>query len=588
MVLGNLAYSQSTTFDTIHLVTDTAVMASSVFSIDLDGDDDFDILTGSMGYPGVAWHKNTGGEISNIQNIITNIVDTVSHVFAIDLDGDEDPDILATSPNYPGYNVFWFENTGGGNFGSEQLISGSLPGALTVFAADLDGDEDNDIISASNDNGTAGWFANDGSGNFGEFQVISDSAYDASSVYAADLDNNGHIDIVLGYGNKVSWFRNNGSAGFADERLLTEEAFDVRSVSVADLNNDTKPDVLSASFGDSKIAWYYNLGYSNFYEEQQIISVLAIGATDLHAADFDGDGDLDVTSSSSMDGRIIWYQNVLDIGDDNEFNRYVLTSTTYGASSVYAADVDIDGDQDIIAASANDDKIRWLQNDFDFVFNWHYEYCEGDTVLVINGEEVFQTDTIYEDTLLSVFGRDSINIHYVLFNENPEPYEIEGSTTVTAGDTVIYRVNTSPNVLFMWDIENGEQVSYGVSDTLAVWWHSSETGMGKITSLGYYPNPDPEKICFITEELDVIINPAGINDHPMDEVYVYPNPANTKLYVNNFKREYTIKIYNSSGVEVLQVSEENIDISALKSGLYFVQIIDKKADLVKVSKLIIN
>lgn len=586
-ILSQVAFSQSTTFDTIYLVSDTTIQASSTFSIDIDGDDDFDIITGSMEGPGVTWHENVGGEISTEQNIVSDIVDTVAHVFAIDMDGDEDIDIVAASPTFPGYNVFWYKNTGGGNFGSELLISSELPGAWSVYAADLNDDESMDVISASEVNATIGWFANDGAGNFGSFQVVSDTAFGASSVFAEDLDNNGHMDIIAGYGNRVSWFRNNGSGGFNEERLLTEEAYDVRSVSVGDMNGDDNIDVLSASFGDSKIAWYQNLGYSNFYEEQRIISVLAIGATDLFAADFDGDNDLDVVSSSAMDSRIIWYQNVLDQEDDLEFKRYPLTNSTSGASSVYAADIDIDGDQDIIAASADDNKIRWMKNDFDFVFNWYYEFCEGDTILVINGEEIISTDTV-SDTLQSIHGRDSVNIYYVLFNPKPLPFEIEGPTEVNTGDTIVYRVNTSPNVLFMWDIENGEQVSYGISDTIAVWWKSSETGMGKITSLGYYFNPNPENICFITEELDVVINPAGLSEHRIDEVSVYPNPANTMLYINNFKQDYSIHIYNSSGVELMQVSEKNIDISALKSGLHFVQIIDEKSELVKVSKLIIN
>ncbi len=589
-LISQVAFSQSTTFDTIHIVSTATDSASSVFSIDLDGDLDFDILTGSMSGPGIAWHENLGGSISGTPNIISTTVDSVAYVMAVDLDGDEVPDVLAASPVLSGFNIFWHKNLGNGNFVVEQMVSSDSPHTYNVFAIDLDGDNDNDIISAESDQLIA-WYENDGSGNFGARIVISDTAYGASCVHAADLDNDDDYDVIAGYGNTVSWFKNDGDGTFSMERLLTVEEYyasNVQTVTVGDMNNDNKIDVLSASWGDSKIAWYENYGYTNFNEEQKIISVLAIGASDLHPADFDGDGDLDVVSSSAMDGRIIWYQNVLGESDDDDFIRYVLTATSPGASSVHAADIDIDGDNDIISASSDNDKVQWLQNDFDFVFNWHYEYCEGDTVLVINGEEVMQTDTIYEDTLMSVFGRDSINIHYVLFNENPEPYLIEGPTTVTAGDTIVYRVNTSPNVFFLWDIVNGERVSYGISDTIAIKWLSTETGMGKITSLGYYLNPDPEKICYIEEILEVIINPAGLTEHAFDEVYVYPNPANSMLYINNYRKEYSVIIFNSSGLALIRTNQENIDISALNPGLYFVQIIDKKADLIKVSKVIIN
>ncbi|NEQ77123.1 MAG: hypothetical protein F6K23_31400 [Okeania sp. SIO2C9] len=55
-------------------------------------------------------------------------------------------------------------------------------------------------------------------------------------------------------------------------------------------------DILSASFGDDKIALYLNDGSNNFTE--QTISTNANGATSVFAADVDGDGDVDVLSAS--------------------------------------------------------------------------------------------------------------------------------------------------------------------------------------------------------------------------------------------------------------------------------------------------
>jgi hypothetical protein len=55
-------------------------------------------------------------------------------------------------------------------------------------------------------------------------------------------------------------------------------------------------DVLSASFSDNKIAWYENNGSQSF--TPHTISTAAFGATSVFAADLDGDGDLDVLSAS--------------------------------------------------------------------------------------------------------------------------------------------------------------------------------------------------------------------------------------------------------------------------------------------------
>ena len=55
-------------------------------------------------------------------------------------------------------------------------------------------------------------------------------------------------------------------------------------------------DVLyTAEFWD-KVAWYKNDGNENFTD--QVISISADGAQHVYAADVDGDGDMDVLSAS--------------------------------------------------------------------------------------------------------------------------------------------------------------------------------------------------------------------------------------------------------------------------------------------------
>ncbi len=67
--------------------------------------------------------------------------------------------------------------------------------------------------------------------------------------------------------------------------------------------------MLSASYIDDKIAWYENDGTGQF-SSQQVISIEADGARSVYAADLDGDGDLDVlTTEERTIDAVLWYEN---------------------------------------------------------------------------------------------------------------------------------------------------------------------------------------------------------------------------------------------------------------------------------------
>ena len=69
----------------------------------------------------------------------------------------------------------------------------------------------------------------------------------------------------------------------------------------------------------------------------------------MYAADLDGDGDMDVLSAS-WNGEIAWYENT----DGTGLLVRSGSSPTQadGAKSVYAADLDGDGDMDVLSASS--------------------------------------------------------------------------------------------------------------------------------------------------------------------------------------------------------------------------------------------
>jgi len=142
------------------------------------------------------------------------------------------------------------------------VVTTSADGAASVYAADLDGDGDLDVLSASVIDGKIAWYKNDGNGDFGPQRVITTSADGAWSVYAADLDGDGDQDVLSASRNDdiIAWYENDGNGGFGPQRVITTSARGTESVYAADLDGDGDQDVLSASFSVDKIAWYENEG----------------------------------------------------------------------------------------------------------------------------------------------------------------------------------------------------------------------------------------------------------------------------------------------------------------------------------------
>jgi hypothetical protein len=357
---------------TEHVISTGARHADDIKAADLDDDGDLDVVSASSvpGFPAtddkLAWYENDGAEpIPDFdEHRIYRSADGAISSFAADLDGDGDVDVATAGRSN---KIAWYESNGAVPTPAfdERVISVDALGAIAIFGADLNADGNIDLLSASQDDDKIAWYENDPAADprFLE-SVVSTNAIEAQDVFAIDVDGDGDKDILSASSgdNKIAWYENLDGAGSFEERFpITTEALGARSVHAGDLDGDGDTDVLSASFANDKIAWYENLDGDGSFEERLPISSEAIGATSVFAVDMDGDGDVDVLSASAGNATGSWFED--DGATPPAFSEQLISVGFIGLSSAIATDLDADGDQDVIVTAVGDDAIAWFEND---------------------------------------------------------------------------------------------------------------------------------------------------------------------------------------------------------------------------------
>ncbi len=351
--------------------------AKSVHLADMEGDGDLDILYASEGGNEIGWYVNNGAPTPQFTHIV--LYQDANHakvVTAADMDHNGSPDILwagaGDSANGMPGRVGWLRSNGAAapQFAS-AIIQADAPGAHDVSTADLDGDGDPDILTAARDSGQVVWFRNrtiHRSALYPPEDVRVIGVYKSSRhVAAGDLDGDGDPDVVSVAQDELTWFESNGGAPpvFSPHPIPTNQ-YQGRWVEIADMDSDGDNDILVASNKSGRILWYENNGASPPTFTERVMSTAAEGPRDVHAADLDGDGHMDAYAASDSDDRILWMEN------NGAYPAEFISRTIDAGSStdpvlgyprsVYAADMDGDGDLDVVAASQGTDKVLLYEN----------------------------------------------------------------------------------------------------------------------------------------------------------------------------------------------------------------------------------
>ncbi|HEX03872.1 MAG TPA: T9SS type A sorting domain-containing protein, partial [Bacteroidetes bacterium] len=287
----------------------------------------------------------------------------VRSVYATDVDGDNDIDILGAASGSD--EITWWENLNG--FGTnwlEHTIDAGFDGARSVFATDLDGDGDEDVLGAASNADEIKWWENvDGTGTNWSEHTVGVEINNAYDVHASDMDGDGDTDVLgaANYGDEISWWENLDGTGTDWSEHTVDDTFDgASSVHPVDLDGDGDMDVLGAANMADEIVWWENLDGLGLNWSAHWVADSFDGANSVSAADVDGDGDMDVLGTAYYADDLSWWENVDGIGTN--WTQHRVGWMFDGANTADAADFDGDGDIDLIGCAYSADQITiWMQ-----------------------------------------------------------------------------------------------------------------------------------------------------------------------------------------------------------------------------------
>ena len=231
----------------------------------------------------------------------------------------------------------------------------------SVRAADLDDDTDLDALSASSEDDTIAWHENTATGFLPVRHVITASADGAGHVRTGDLDDDGDSDVVSASFDDqiVAWYENLGAGAFAAQNVIAMDASNLGSLDLADLDDDGDLDVLIAGPGEYGLEWYENLGGAVFAGSRNVAESNYNSGAIASPADLDADGDLDVLTTTSFNNGIGWHEN---LGSGSFSPARTITTGLESNATLSTADVDGDGDPDILHGSHREDTVAWYEN----------------------------------------------------------------------------------------------------------------------------------------------------------------------------------------------------------------------------------
>ncbi len=524
-----------------HLI-DGALPYRSVYILpqqDIDGDGLKDIVTGAW------WYKNPGSADGNwVQNVIGSPFNNVAWIYDFDDDGDQD--LFGSQGQYESSDLVWAENDGSGSFTIHANLPSGTSSHNEIFIAGIAGGV---FQSGGSYQMAITW--NGGENGSSQVQMVTvpsdpvNGTWTIESIHptslgealsAGDIDDDGDLDLFQA-GN---WLRNDAGTWTLFSTGITFNTIFDRS-RLSDIDQDGDLDGVAGQIGNNQeVAWFEAPNDPTQTWTKHTLDPLIDGTLSLGVADMDFDGDEDVIVGEFQGAhKLFGFEN--DLNNSGSWIKHIIDDggplDHHDGSQL--VDIDNDGDLDIMT-------LGWFQI-IPRIFENKSLSSNCSPILINPGNQQYQE-------------RDMVSLQILASDPNP-------------GDVLSYSVIGLPPSLSM------DPMTGLISGTIT-------------TSTG-----DFAVVVSVTDGVQTSKETFLIQIGVVTDIPDQPNISNLKLFPNPAVNQATLEVYlNSSeeiGIEIFDLlgkkydfgtaqfrsgkNLKTLDLRSIDGGVYYLKLISRSS-----------
>ena len=273
--------------------------------------------------------------------------DYLGEIKFADVDNDNDLDLIAAASHWHQSHVYL--NDGSGDFSTSRNFGRGSDNAVSMAAGDFDNDGDLDIAlgqwNSQND-----IYLNDGNGNFSLHTHFDIAGYSHSMV-SGDVDSDGDLDIVVANnGEQSAVYLNDGFANFSKGDNLGPGNWGGRGLAIGDMDNDGDLDIVLGHSSTSELPRLFLNNGTGQFPISRTVGISPANTLSLATGDLDNDGDLDLAvGNHGNEPSFVLFND--GAGHFLSIHTFENGADIEGISTLSLGDVDADGDLDLLAGS---------------------------------------------------------------------------------------------------------------------------------------------------------------------------------------------------------------------------------------------